>query len=174
MRTIRTTVISILALGLLAGSAVGVAAQDEADPMASSTFTAQVIGEPELDADPATGLGTMVSTLEATDPRASGTWTQYEAGFPVDVAGGDGGFVGRNTQQVVNDGGSWVGTARGFLTFPADGPPSVHFFSELVGEGGYEGLTMYFVTSGLLGEAYEGGVIVPSGQVPAFPELPAE
>ena len=86
MRTIRTTVISILALGLLAGSAVGVAAQDE-------------------------------------------------AGFPVDVVDGDGGFVGRNTQQVVNDGG---GTAKpSDWTLIADGPtgfsgpgPSVSRVSE--------------------------------------------
>ena len=40
MRTIKTTTISILAVGLLAGSAVGVAAQDEvADPMAPATFS---------------------------------------------------------------------------------------------------------------------------------------
>ena len=35
MRTIKTTTISILAVGLLAGSAVGVAAQEEAAEMPS-------------------------------------------------------------------------------------------------------------------------------------------
>ena len=175
MRTIKTTTISILAVGLLAGSAVGVAAQDEADPMASSTFTAQVIGEPEfIEAEPGTGQGTMVATLEATDPRVSGTWSQFEAGVPVEVADGDGGFIGRNAVRVVNDDGSWVGTSRGFLTFPSDGPPNVQFYSELVGEGGYEGLSMFYFQTGLLGEAFEGGVIVPSDGVPAFPELPAD
>ena len=73
MRTIKHNTISILAVGLLAGSAVGVAAQDEVDPMAPSTFTTEPIGEPEVTADPETGLGTLVAPYEATDPRASGT-----------------------------------------------------------------------------------------------------
>ena len=40
MKGLKTTLISILAIGLLAGSPVGVAAQDEeaADPMRASTF----------------------------------------------------------------------------------------------------------------------------------------
>jgi len=175
MRTIKHTTISILAVGLLAGSAVGVAAQDEVDPMAPSTFTTEPIGEPEVTADPETGLGTLVAPYEATDPRASGTWMQFEAGAPVDVAAGEGAFIGRNAVRLVNDGGSWVGTDQGFLTFPSDGqPPNVHFFSELVGEGGYEGLTTLFVQSGVLGEQKEVGVIVPSDEVPAFPELSAD
>ena len=40
MKGLKTSVISILAIGLLAGSAVGVTAQDEeaADPMAPAVF----------------------------------------------------------------------------------------------------------------------------------------
>ena len=45
VRAIRTTIISILALGLLAGSAVGVAAQDDAsaDPTAPAFFEVEYI-----------------------------------------------------------------------------------------------------------------------------------
>ena len=47
MRTVKTTVVSILAFGLLAGSAVGVAAQEEApDPMRPATFKIGFAGPP--------------------------------------------------------------------------------------------------------------------------------
>ena len=67
MRIIKTTTISILAVGLLAGSAVGVAAQD-ADPMAPSTFTIQRAGEPEGTTDPS-GAIIVVGPVESTDQR---------------------------------------------------------------------------------------------------------
>jgi hypothetical protein len=76
---LRTTITSILALGLLAGSAVGVAAQ-EADPMAPSTFTIQRAGEPEVTTDPGTGATIVVGEKESTDQRASGTWTEVVGG----------------------------------------------------------------------------------------------
>ena len=65
MRAIRTTTISILALGLLAGSAVGVAAQD-AEATAPSTFTMQNASEPEVTSDPGTGALIAVGPVEST------------------------------------------------------------------------------------------------------------
>jgi hypothetical protein len=176
VKGLKPTLISAIAIGLLAGSAVGVAAQDEAaDPMAPSMFTAAVTGPPEPTTDPETGLTILVAPFESTDPRVSGTWMQVEDGAMFDVADGESVSVGRNAVRLVNDGGSWVGTHRGFITFPPDGErPGVAFFSELVGEGGYEGLSMFFVQSGLAGEPQEVGVIVPSDMVPSFPEPPAE
>ena len=173
MRAIRTTTISILALGLLAGSAVGVTAQ-EADPMAPSTFTIQRAEEPQITTDPVTGATIAVGPVESTEQRASGTLTQVVALAPVDVADGDGGLVQRQAVQLLNDGGSWVGSSRGFLTFPSDGPETVQFLSELVGEGDYEGLTLFLAETGDTENVRWLGVIVPTDAVPAVPELPAE
>ena len=173
MRTFRTTTISILALGLLVGSTVGVAAQDT-DPVAPSTFTVQRTGESTLTTDPDTGASVFVAGFEATDQRASGTWTEVVAMADVDVADGDAGSIQRNAVRLENDGGSWVGIHRGFLTFPSDGPPTVQFLSELVGEGGYDGLTMFFAQVGDGDGVREIGVIVPSVGIPALPDPPAE
>jgi hypothetical protein len=90
---------------------------------------------------------------------------------PDDEANGQ---VQLNAVRLVNEGGSWVGTNRGFLTFPSDGPPTVQFLSELVGEGGYEGLSLFHATTGDAEDVREIGVIRPTDDVPAVPELPAE
>ena len=167
MRGIKTTTISILALGLFAGSAVGVAAQD-ADPMAPSTFTMERAGDPEVTRAVAVG------PVESTDQRASGTLTQVVASAPVDVPDGDDGVIQQLGVRLVNDGGSWVGSYRGFLTFPSDGPGTVQFLGELAGEGGYEGLTMFLAETGDTDNVGWLGVIVPTDAVPAVPNLPAE
>ena len=174
MRAIRTTTISILALGLLAGSAVGVTAQDEADPMAPSTFTMQNASEPVVTEDPGTGALTAVGPVESTDQRASGTLTQVTGSAPIEVADGAGGFINTDAVRLVNDGGSWVGSNRGFLTFTSDGLPTVQFLGELVGEGGYEGLTLFFAQTGDAADTRWLGVIVPTADVPTVPELPVE
>ena len=172
MRAIRTTTISILALGLLTGSTVGVAAQ-EADPMAASTFTAQLVGEPDISRDAGTGTTTVVSEWESSDPRASGSRTEVVGGSltPDDLARGQ---IQRNAVRIVNEGGAWVGSNEGFLTFPDEGPPTVQFLSELVGEGGYEGLSLFFASTGDTEDLREIGVIWPTDEVPAIPDLPAE
>ena len=146
MRGIKTTTIAILALGLLAGSAVGVTAQD-AGPMAPSTFTMHGAGEPVVSTDPGTGATIVVVEKESTDERAAGTWTEVVGGptVPVDEAAG---LIQRIAVRIVNDGGSWVGSSRGFLIFASDGPPTVQFLGELVGEGGYEGLTFFYAETG--------------------------
>jgi hypothetical protein len=172
VRAAKTGLISILTVGLLAGSAVAVAAQ-EADSMAPSTFTMQPANEPELSNDPGTGATIVVGETESTDPRASGTWTQVVGGStaPADEAAG---HIQRNAVRIVNDGGSWVGSNQGFLTFPSDGPPTVQFVGELVGEGGYEGLSMFFAETGDTEEVRRVGVIWPTDDIPAVPDLPAE
>jgi hypothetical protein len=172
VKGLKPTLISVIAMGLLAGSAVGVAAQDE-DPMAPSTFTGEGTEEPAFSTDPETGLTIAVATFEATDSRASGTWTQVED--PAVVEGDDGRQyqVGRVAVRLVNDGGSWVGTHQGFIVSPlAEGPPSVGFFSEMAGEDGYEGLSLFLVDTFTSDGPIKMGVIVPSGAVHPFPEPP--
>jgi hypothetical protein len=171
VRAAKTGLISILTVGLLAGSAVAVAAQ-EADSMVPSTFTMRFAGEPDVSTDPGTGATIVVGELESTDQRASGTRTEVVGGstVPVDVAGG---LIQQNAVRIVNDGGSWVGSSRGFMTFPSDGPPTVQFVGELVGEGGYEGLSLFFAQTGDAEDVRVLGVIWPTDEVPAVPDLPA-
>jgi hypothetical protein len=180
VRAIKSSVISILAIGLLAGSAVGVAAQDEAaDPMAPSTFTGEFTGTAEDSTDPATGLEVSVSAWEATDPRASGTWTGTEDAAVLDGDDGQRFSVGREAVRLANDGGAWVGTRRWFLALSLpDGPLSVGAITELVGEGGYEGLSLFmFDTAGTNLEdgpdSFSTAFIVPTDMVPAMPPPPS-
>ena len=144
-----------------------------ATEMAPSTFTMQRSGEPEVTTDPS-GATIAVGPVEATDERASGTHTVISAGVMVDVADGDSGRLASDAVRIVNDGGSWVGSSRGFLTFPSDGPETVQFLGELVGEDGYEGLTMILAETGDTEDHRWLGVIVPTDDIPAVPDLPAE
>ena len=145
-----------------------------ATDMAPATFTVELAEEPDVTRDPGTGATIVIGPVESTDQRASGTLTQVAASAPVDVADGDGGVINADAVRLVNAGGSWVGSNRGFLTFASDGPPTVQFLGELVGEGGYEGLTLYFAQTGDTEDVRWLGVIVPTDAVPAVPELPAE
>jgi hypothetical protein len=180
VKGLKAGVISILAIGLVAGSAVGVAAQDEAaDPMAPSTFTGEFTGTAEDSTDPATGLEVSVSPWEATDPRASGTWTGAEDAAVLDGDDGQQFTVGREAVRLANDGGAWVGTKRWFLALSLpDGPVSVGTFTELVGEGGYEGLSLFMFET-FDGDFEDGpdsistAFIVPTDMVPAMPPPPS-
>ena len=141
MRAIKTTTISILAVGLLVGSAVGVTAQDEADPMAPSTF-AWDYGDEEAEQG---------FFIEAVDPRASGEMTLSEGpSIETDTNG-----VWSLESRLVNDGGAWVGVGREFGGMAEDrtgGDWQEGEFDtswevgivmwELTGEGGYDGLTL--------------------------------
>ena len=175
MRVIKTTTISILALGLLAGSAVGVAAQDDAaNTMAPSVFTTSPVpGPPEFSEDAATGLPVAVVEFTATDPRAAGMMTAIEDVSDIEADGRAYSVLSASV-RLVNDGGTWVGTNRGINVESDDGAGG--WAAEYTGEGGYEGLKMYtFRTfADLQDEGTWVGFIVPADVVPAIPELPAE
>ena len=180
MRGIKTISISILTIGLLAGSAVGVAAQDERPVFFSWTF-----GEAEGEFVPGTfdeapGWMTMrdfmqVDLIEADDERASGlltvafnadSWGDPEVNAPEIIE------VTSTSQRLVNDGGSWSGTGSAVSHVAAgDGvDPDGAGMVTLTGEDGYEGLTLILLT--IPGEDGGTGFILPS--VPPVPEPPAE
>jgi hypothetical protein len=177
VKKFRTPLVAAIAIGLLAGSAFGVAAQDEAaDPMAPSAFSgaAEGDGPPKFLTDPETGLDLVViSPFELADSRASGTWSQIEDFARVE----DGGReyrAGGSSVRLANDGGAWVGTLR----VVGAGNPSkkgrVGTFTELIGEGGYEGLSLFiFETFGPKGKLVSNAFIVPTDSVPTMPPPPA-
>ena len=153
MRAIKTSVISILVVGLLAGTAVGVAAQDE-DAMAAaavtgtaSGFTQESGGSPTLLEDfamLAEGLH-LTSTWDVSDPRLSGDNA---------IAGNTIRYnehrmqVGAGDATLENDGGRWVGLVT-VLEGEQLGETGTYI---LQGEGAYEGLTAYVVTQRIEGD----------------------
>jgi hypothetical protein len=113
------------------------------------------------------GAFTMVDIgFEATDPRASGLFTITDATRHIDH-GGEGFDVVAQSVRLVNDGGTWTGTAEGV---GASEPGGATTLWRLDGAGDYEGLSLFLV-SNLADETW--GVIVPSDVVPVPPDMPS-
>jgi len=171
MRGIRTTTISILALGLLAGSAAGVAAQDEAE-VTSFTGTSSFVDvlQESTDTELPNGLTenvgfTVLNSWESSDPRFTGdNYVVVNSVADPDTFGAarpD--WLLETSQVVTNDGGSWVGEGRSFdsTDLDLDIPMVVAF----VGQDGYDGLAAYVA----LEADSVSGVIFPS-EGPEVPE----
>lgn len=184
MRAIRTTTISILAIGLLAASAVGIAAQDEADPMAPAWVTGAITWAASCDdATTATEGGVYQErghrceprTVTSDDPRLSGTsaaiWNK-----DVHAIEGARGAIRSVTEDIRGDGRGWVCHAPAVLDESAGFYATSIQGSDLftcIGDGDNEGLMallIFTTTSGQ--EAFE-GLIFP-GDLPPVPEVAAE
>ena len=190
MRAIKTTTISILALGLLAGSAVGVAAQEEEAATEAGTpakvagtingEAGEVVQEPtETVADGVLEVrGGIVEgdRFEMDDPRVTGTVT---LAFNVDVHK-ESDFVdvvtGALALRLENEAGSWSGQGTG-ASHGGGGIPQEEALNldtwVLTGAGEYEGLTAYLFVDPTEDPPAVEGVIV-AGDMPPFPELPVE
>jgi hypothetical protein len=170
VRAIKTTTISILTLGLLAGSAVGVTAQDDdiapASVTGTATFPDEIGGGSRAWEDGALRYRDLrfTSAWEASDPRLSGAVSlsanrdQYERQQMEVVSA---------TAVVENDGGRWSGTG----TFLGGADLGETLTMVMQGEDAYEGLTAYVVMD--LGAQTLAASIFP-GEMPPFPEPPAE
>jgi hypothetical protein len=169
VRAIKTTTISILAIGLLAGSAIGVAAQDEPDIGATEVTGKVTFGEPiSMPQGTETPEGIVVNeglvvntTWDASDDRLDG-----DATYSVNVRGLlDCCTIEAHAYELTNDGGSWVGDGRSYSS-----EAGRTGFVTLSGRDGYEGLSAYVVTElDDAGNAWDlRGIIFPS----AMPEVP--
>jgi hypothetical protein len=179
VRAIKTTTISILALGLVAGSAVGVAAQDDETAAGAVSFTGTafgVPGGPDVETTE-TDLGngfialdgfTYRNTWESSDERLTGDLTGVVNQVVNPSASATGGLpdiIMSIAIELTNDGGSWLGEGTGF------GSTDLDFVKEmytLVGQGGYEGLTAYVIAETTGREPALSGIIFPT----AMPEAP--
>jgi hypothetical protein len=169
VRAIKTTTISILAVGLLAGSTVGVAAQDEEAAAAVTGTTAPWSEESAGTESSVDGASVMdgarfTTSWEASDSRLSGTtsittnWKHYERlRMLVEAA----------NYSLENDGGRWAGTATSLVGERLGETDTV----VLHGEDGYEGLTAYVVID--RASRTFNAAILPGG-MPPFPEAEAE
>ena len=168
MRTIKSGVGSIVGIGMLVGSTVGVAAQDGGD-------AAYVTGTLAVDGAACTEdngeWNECPLTLEASDPRLSGAGSVRNAGLPLP---GDEVFVVLVTQslRVANDEGAWTG--GGWLyAVPSEEAGGVGQDEPawvLTGEGAYDGLTA-MLRPDFAADGSFGGVIV-AAEPPAAPPVP--
>ena len=161
MRAIRTGLVSILAIGLLAGSAVGVAAQDEAAP--NTEFTAEW---------GFTSSGCCVVVEPASDPRFVGDMSASvgSATYPFPDF-----FLRVNSRalNVVNDEGAWRGVPS-VVVFHPDGTESTTT-QTFIGEGDYAGS---FAVADIISTPGAGGGVelhgyIIEGEPPAAPASPA-
>ncbi|MGD8486909.1 MAG: hypothetical protein PVH07_09760 [Chloroflexota bacterium] len=150
MRTTKFGLSAILTVGLLAGSAVGVAAQ-------SALVTGSIIEADECEPAPAGGHRCSGGRFEFDDPRLTG---DYEMTTTLSMGSGvefNFGWIETGDLRVTNDRGAWSG--RILHAFAISSEPvfaGVHWV--LTGEGGYEGLTAY-VGDELDGEAVRGFIL---------------
>ena len=145
MRAIKTTTISILAISLLVGSAVGVAAQ-EAERAAPVEVTGTAV-EGVCPGGPSTMDGLVDKTrgwacphtLSMSDPRLDGTFTRaWNLDWYRDGTGMNFGYA---TGRLETDGGAWL--QRPGLRAGMPNEPDLFDDAELLvfdGEDAYEGL----------------------------------
>ena len=166
MRTVKATITSILTIGLLAGSAVGVAAQ-EGDGNAYVTGTVAVSGGECTEGE---AWNECPLSLDASDSRLSGEGSVRNAGFPLPS---DDLFIVLVAQslRVANDEGAWTGSGLLYAVpstedaVGADEPTWV-----LTGEGAYDGLTAVLRVD--LGPDGSFAGIIVGAEPPAAPEVP--
>ena len=180
MRAIKTTTISILAVGLLASLAIGVGAQDE-ESAAVASFTGSFSTDAEWPAGETQTVlpnGFMETTghvrlnrWESSDPRLTGdvatvvNWVLDPDGFGATETGGQPNMLNVSSVELTNDEGSWLGEGISMSSTDLDvATDSI----VLVGRDGFEGLTAYVLVDGRAWPPTYSGVIFPT----ALPETP--
>ena len=178
MRTVKATITSILAIGLLAGSAVGAAAQEEESTAGVTSFTGTAVGGPGLDVEPTeTVLPNGFTAVDGFTYR--NTWKSSDERLSGDVIGvvnqvidpasasatGLPNIIMSEAVELTNDGGSWLGEGTGFGSTDLDFVKGMY---TLVGEDGYDGLTAYVIFETTGREPELSGIIFPT----AMPEVP--
>ena len=143
MRGARTITISILALGLLSGPGIGVAAQDAAAPQAPVALSAKW---------GFTNAGCCEIVETASDPRFDG---DVRASVSIDESGG-GLAVWSRAFTVTNDEGVWRGQPH-TIVFAPDGTAST-VTQVFIGEGAYDG--SYAVLESATTPGAGGGVVL--------------
>jgi len=174
VKKFRTPLVAAIAIGLLAGSAVGVTAQD-AEVAAPVEFTAKWAFGPDVRAETFEFDGGNLMTrggawrpgvlTEASDPRLQGTLSI--AANSNQIAGAGGPEVWNYAFRIENDEGVWQQMPTITLDVP-DGDLNTHT-GVLVGEGGYAGLIAVFDNLDEGGTWTLHGYII-DGELPPAPE----
>jgi hypothetical protein len=182
MRGIKSIIISILAVGLLAGSAVVVTAQDEeatTEPNTPAIVTGTMLGGGEVvqegtntDVDGVNqqrGFITGGRQFEADDPRLTGTITFASSG-DFRTVGDTGAILISNNQRIENDKGTWSGSCDLLVVMDGLPDPFACLFS---GDGAYDGLSAYLVFENPEQPPFPFQGLIFEGEVPPVPEAPS-
>ena len=164
MRKTRTTLITAIAIGLLAGSALGVAAQD-AERAAPVPVTGESRDGPCGESMPSeiidgvrhSGSGLCSQTVSFSDPRLEGEATYQYAN--TEHLGEDGVTMvtlGTEALSIVNDDGAWRQPPALFAFDLGSGEPGLKI---LYGEGDYDGLVAVLTATGCSPCAFDGFII---------------
>jgi len=171
VRVIKTITISILAIGLLAGSAVGVAAQPEGE----AAYVTGTIAFSGSECVEATGWVECPINLDASDSRLSGDGSWRTSGVPMQSEDAFVVLVSMSL-RIANDEGAWTGDGL-LYALPANEDPvgTDEPTWVLTGEGAYDGLTAV-LRADLGPDGSFAGVIVGAEPpaAPPVPEPPAE
>jgi len=188
VRAIKTSVISILAIGLLAGSAVGVAAQEEeaaAEPTTPTKVAGTIEGGGDVVQEPTETVVDGVlevrdfvlvgDALEMDDPRLTGSISVTFSADVHKVNDFEDVVLETVEMRIDNDDGSWTGQGTSLLHDGAEIPDedAINLGTlPMTGSGAYEGLSAYLFTDFTEDPPTVEGVIY-EGELPPFPELPA-
>ena len=168
MRGSRAILGSGIAALILCISAVGVVAQGTEDEvLAPASFTVK--------------LGSTTTEIVAGDPRASGTITVTSEEGGIDHGLKEWYVVRTGNVEVVNGGGSWLGTFKEVRTQATDERTKQQIrrgkgrrpfeaytmLMELAGQDGYAGLSLFLVQPDATSQIW--GMIVPTDTLPASP-----
>lgn len=153
----KTTSVRIAAtvIGLIVGSMIGVAAQDEDPEVQSVPYATGIAGQPRSAIDPTQrvtpdgelqirGLQLGDIPVQLSDPRLSGRLTISSNGAGRNFPDGHARIEPR-TYRIDNNGGGWSGAGERVLAFSVRQPTPLinHESMILQGEGGYAGLVAY-------------------------------
>ena len=174
MKGPKPALVTTIAIGLLAGSAVGVAAQDEASDAMAPAYATGTVASERVDSEGTTTYGDgfigldgyeSAARLAASDPRLTGTASYVGNSQIFEAVRFD---VQAGTVVLVTDDGRWVGTTTGLSSLGLHADTAV-----LQGEDAYDGLTAYILLDWTSSPASFKAAIFP-GEMPAFPEMPTE
>jgi len=173
VRAIKTSIISILAIGLLTGSAVGVAAQDGEPPTEFTgrlAFGPQVATGTEEDADGKTesrGNAFITPVVAMSDSRLNGTWTRTNN---IDFWEDPDVWTWQANWHVETEGGAWEGIETP-IVFSDESRSTTT--AVLVGEDAHDGLTAV-IEFAQEGEGWDLRGVIIDGDMPPPPESAAE
>ena len=173
MKGLKTTLATVIAVGLLAGSAVGVAAQG-AEPPAEFTgrlvFGPQVAFGSDVEADGRTesrGNAFRTPVTAMSDERLDGTWTRTNN---IDFYEDPPVWTWQANWHVETEGGAWEGIETP-IVFSDESRSTTT--AVLVGEGAHDGLTAV-IEFDQEGEGWDLRGVIIDGDMPPPPESAAE
>ena len=190
MRAIKTTTISILAIGLLAGSGVGAAAQDEeaaAEPSTPARVTGTIdpsasdlVQEPtETVVDGVLEVRGVIAEgdqFEMDDPRLTGTVTLAVNLDVHKVSDFEDIVAGSLALRLDNEAGSWSGQGMTVGNSGAGMSEEEMLGLDtwvLTGAGAYDGLSAILIIDPKGAQPAVEGVVF-AGEMPSAPDVPAE